>query len=179
MDSSFIQELRVSPALSLQELNDRFWVWLEEFCHRRPHSSLDGKSPLQAWQAGIGEVRIETPEAITEAFLHSAERKVDHTGCVSFKGGLYSVGVDYAGKRVLLRYDPADLSRADAFYGGERVAEAKPMKVSVQNRGPEPALAAEAEKVSFDELIAREQQRRLKRRLGAISFCDLEGERDV
>jgi len=27
--------------------------------------------------------------------------------------------------------------------------------------------------------MARQQQRRFKRRLGAISFCNLEGERDV
>ncbi len=178
-DSSFIQELRVSPALSLQELNDRFWVWLEEFYHRRPHSSLGGKSPLEAWQAGIGEVRIGTPEAITEAFLHSAERKVDHTGCISFRGQLYSVGVEHADRKVLLRYDPSDLGRIDAFHKGERVAEAKPIEVAVQSRSREPVCAPETEKVSFDELMARQQQRRFKRRLGAISFCNLEGERDV
>jgi len=154
-------------------------VWLEEFYHRRPHSSLGGKSPLEAWQAGIGEVRIGTPEAITEAFLHSAERKVDHTGCISFRGQLYSVGVEHADRKVLLRYDPSDLGRIDAFHKGERVAEAKPIEVAVQSRSREPERAPETEKVSFDELMAMQQQRRFKRRLGAISFCNLEGERDV
>jgi putative transposase len=155
-------------------------VWLEKFYHRRPHSSLGGKSPLEAWQAGIGEMRIGTPEAITEVFLHSAERKVDHTGCISFQGRLYSIGVESADRKVLLRYNPpSDLSRTDAFHKGERVAEAKPIKVAVQSRSREPARAPETEKVSFDELMARQQRRRFQRRLGAIPFSNLEGERDV
>lgn len=178
-DSSFIHELKFSPALSFQELNDRFWVWLEEFYHKRPHSSLDGKSPLEVWQAGIGEVRIETPEAITAAFLHSAKRKVDHTGCISFRGCLYSVGAKYANKKVSLRYDPSDLSRIDVLYDGEHVAETKPIEIAVEDSSHEPEHAPEAEKVSFDELLARQQQVSSKRRLEAISFYSLESERDV
>ncbi|KIO65051.1 hypothetical protein B4166_2807 [Caldibacillus thermoamylovorans] len=30
---------------SLEELNERFWRWLEEDYHRRTHASLDGKTP--------------------------------------------------------------------------------------------------------------------------------------
>ena len=76
---------------------------------------------------------------------------------------------------MLLRYDPSDLSRVDAFHKGERVAESKPIEVAVQSRSHEPARALETEKVSFDELMARQRQRRL----GAVSFFSLEGERDV
>lgn len=175
-DRSFIQELKVSPALGLEELNRRFWGWLEEFYHRRPHSSLEGKAPLDAWQAGIKDVRTATPEEITTAFLHSAERKVDHTGCFSLNGRLYFAGVEYAGKKVLLRFDPADLGSIAVFYKGELVTEAGPAMTSVQSNSQAPEPSASAGKVSFDELMVRQKERRLKRRLGAISFSALEDE---
>ncbi len=94
----------------------RFGAWVEEFYHNRPHSSLDGKSPLEVYRSSIKNIRTETYEAITEAFKHSAERKVDHTGCFSFEGQTFRCGVDHAGKRVLLRYDPSDLSSVEVFY---------------------------------------------------------------
>ncbi len=175
-DRSFIQELKVSPALSLEELNRRFWGWLDEFYHRRRHSSLEGKTPLDAWQAGIKDVRAATPEEITAAFLHSAERKVDHTGCFSYQGRLYAAGVEYAGKKVLLRFDPADLGSIAVFYKGEHVAEAKPAMTSVQSPSQAPEPDAKTGKVGFDELMVRQKERRLKRRLGAISFSTLEDE---
>ena len=175
-DRSFIQELKVSPALSLEELNRRFWGWLEEFYHRRPHSSLEGKTPLDAWQAGIRDVRTVTPAEITAAFLHSAERKVDHTGCFSYNGRLYASGVEYAGKRVLLRFDPADLGSMAVFYKGEHVAEAKLATTSVQSHSQSPEPDLKVGKVGFDELMVRQKERRLKRRLGAISFSTLEDE---
>ena len=177
VQSSFINELKVSPAMCLEELNERFGAWVEEFYHNRPHSSLDGKSPLEVYRSSIKNIRTETYEAITEAFKHSAERKVDHTGCFSFEGQTFRCGVDHAGKRVLLRYDPSDLSSVEVFYKNERVGIATPIKVCVQ--GGSDKQTSGPDSVSFDKLMVERQQQSLERRLGAISFSGLEEDKDV
>jgi putative transposase len=155
----------------------RFGAWVEEFYHNRPHSSLDGKSPLEVYRSSIKNIRTETYEAITEAFKHSAERKVDHTGCFSFEGQTFRCGVDHAGKRVLLRYDPSDLSSVEVFYKNERVGIATPIKVCVQ--GGSDKQTSGPDSVSFDKLMVERQQQSLERRLGAISFSGLEEDKDV
>ena len=177
VQSSFINELKVSPAMCLEELNERFGAWVEEFYHNRPHSSLDGKSPLEVYRSSIKNIRTETYEAITEAFKHSAERKVDHTGCFSFEGQTFRCGVDHAGKRVLLRYDPSDLSSVEVFYKNERIGIATPIKVCVQ--GGNDKQTSGPDSVSFDKLMVERQQQSLERRLGAISFSGLEEDKDV
>lgn len=41
----FYPLLKSDPVDSLEELNKRFWHWLEEDYHRRVHASLDEKTP--------------------------------------------------------------------------------------------------------------------------------------
>jgi len=135
-------------------------------------------SPHWKFTAQVSRISAtETYEAITEAFKHSAERKVDHTGCFSFEGQAFRCGVDYAGKRVLLRYDPSDLSSVEVFYKNERVGIATPIKVSVQ--GGNDRQTSEPNSVSFDKLMMERQRQSLERRLGAISFSGLEEDKDV
>jgi len=49
-------------------------------------------------------------DAVAKAFLHLEQRKVDKSGCISFKGKKYEVGVVYIGRTVDVVYDPADIS---------------------------------------------------------------------
>jgi len=41
-----------------------------------------------------------------EAFLHTKDRQVDKTGCISFDGSKYEVGMDLIGRKVEIYYDP-------------------------------------------------------------------------
>jgi putative transposase len=54
----FFPLLGIEPAKTLEELNQRFWKWLEEDYHRKAHSSLDGKTPLDVWLAQASTVRM-------------------------------------------------------------------------------------------------------------------------
>ena len=55
-------------------------------------------------------LRFASAEDIARAFLRSEKRKVDKSGCISFKGKKYEVGLGYIGRMVEIAYDPADIS---------------------------------------------------------------------
>jgi len=54
------------------------------------------------------------------------KRKVDKTGCIKVAGNLYEVDLELVGQKVLLRYDPFDLSSIQVWYDSERYADASP-----------------------------------------------------
>ena len=47
---------------------------------------------------------------MARAFLHSEKRKVDKSGCISFRSRKYEVGVIYIGRTVDVVFDPADVT---------------------------------------------------------------------
>ena len=52
----FLANLDPKHALSLEELNDRLWIWIESVYHRSEHSAL-GSTPLARWQRDIEQIR--------------------------------------------------------------------------------------------------------------------------
>jgi len=104
---SFLQEADLMPITTLAEYNRYFQVWLSESYLNRVHSAL-GVTPLAAYKASKAALDFPAPEALAAAFLHYEDRKVDKSGCVSFEGQKYEVGVTFIGQRVGIVYDPAD-----------------------------------------------------------------------
>ena len=103
---------------TLEQLNELFRAWLSEGYNHRVHSSLAGKSPAQAFTQDTKPLRFPSPEALREAFLWEKTPKVDKSGCISLNGLCYEVGVEYIRKKILVRYDPFDLSVVEVWYGG-------------------------------------------------------------
>lgn len=105
----FLAEARLESVTTLSDLNYLYQVWLTECYQHKPHSALkDNKSPYEAFQSDPRPIRYLDPKEIHEAFLHREERKVDKTGCISFQGKFYEVGLSYLGMKVTVIYDPAD-----------------------------------------------------------------------
>ena len=50
----FFQELSLEPAHTLTELNRKDRSWLEESYQQKPHSSLDGETPMSGFKATRG-----------------------------------------------------------------------------------------------------------------------------
>ena len=50
-------------------------------------------SPSTAFRSGRNPLKFKTPEEIADAFLHIETRKVDKSGCISFMGKKYEVGL--------------------------------------------------------------------------------------
>ncbi|MCF6094016.1 DDE-type integrase/transposase/recombinase [Microaerobacter geothermalis] len=121
----FFTRLRVRPATSLQELNERFWQWLEEDYHRKPHASLEGKTPLEVYLSQVDRVRmLGDPALLDPLFLKRDHRKVKHDATFSLHGQLYEVPPRFIGQRIEVRYDESNIW---VYEDGQAIIEAKPV----------------------------------------------------
>jgi putative transposase len=123
----FIAEAEHTGIGDLAELNDRFEAWAESVANRRTHAETN-QSPIDRFQAG-GPPRAAEPARLAEAFLWVAARRVTKTATVSLEANQYAVDPALVGRRVELRYDPADLSTIEVFFGGRAAGVATPFVI--------------------------------------------------
>lgn len=101
----FLPTLKVEPASSLDELNQRFWQWLEEDYHRREHASL-GMKPHDVYFSQTSRVKlVEDPSSLSHLFLKRQMRKVRHDGTISVQNKLFEVPQKYIGQRIEVRFN--------------------------------------------------------------------------
>ena len=161
----FIQEAQLEKPQTLEQLNGLFRPWLSEGYNHREHSALAGKTPAQAFSQDTKPLRFPSPEALRDAFLWEKSPKVDNSGCISLNGLCYEVGVEYIRKRVLVRYDPFDLSQVEVWSEGEKKRLVSPANIGEYNRNVKKPVE-ELEKASQSKLLrlfAAESKKRLKR----------------
>ena len=102
---SFLAECALQRPETLEELNSFLQIWLDEKYHKDAHAGLQGLSPAAAWQMDTRLIYYPQMDALREAFLHTEERMVDKTGCISFNGKTYEVGMKLIGRKVEVFYD--------------------------------------------------------------------------
>ncbi len=72
----FLTNLDPKQSLSLEQLNDRLWTWIETAYHRAEHSAL-GSTPLLRWQRDIEHVRQLQPATdLRRLFFYRLDRLV-------------------------------------------------------------------------------------------------------
>jgi len=122
IDEEVLHELEHRPVATLDELNARFWAWIEEVYHRRVHSQTK-QTPLSRFVAGPPLERV-SPERLAEVFLWRVQRGVDKTGLVQFEGNLYQAPPGWERRRrVQIRFHPLHLERLYLYEGDRRVGE--------------------------------------------------------
>lgn len=167
----FLQELSLEKAKSLEELNKKFRIWLDEGYNNRPHSSLQDNTPMHAYTIDPKKVRFATPEECHDAFLWEDTRKVDSTGCFKLNGIDYEAGIEYIGKKIDVRYDPFDMSLVEIWYSGERKKTITPLKVGEfcgkAEKIPATTKATHSRLLKVYEV---DNAKRQKQRMGALSF---------
>lgn len=104
---SFLSEAALAKAHTLEELNHHLDIWISEHYHKSPHHGLGGTSPAVAFKTDTRPLQFLDVEKIREAFLHTDLREVDKTGCISFNGRKYEVGLKLMGRKVDVYYDPS------------------------------------------------------------------------
>jgi transposase InsO family protein len=171
---SFLAEVKLKQAKTLEELNQYFQVWLSESYHSRKHAGL-GATPEYVYRTGKAALRFLPPETITSAFLHCETRKVDKSGCISFENKAYEVGVLYVGQRVNVLYDPTDTRTLTVEHEPSGKSWlVKPLKIG-PHTGPRPKLPDTMSVLTPDtSRLLDEQSKRHEARLesyrGAIRF---------
>lgn len=167
----FLEEARLEKPQTLEQLNKLYRDWLSEGYNHREHSALGGKSPAQAFTEDAKALRFPGPEALREAFLWEKTPKADKTGCVSLCGLCYEVGLEYIRKRVVVRYDPFDLSLVEVWYDGEKKKLVSPINIGEYNGNVKKPVDESFQKKDQSRLLrlfADESKKRLKQQLGAF-----------
>lgn len=122
IQTRFYPLLKSNPADSLEELNERFGRWLEEDYHRKPHASLDGKTPHQVFQSQLDHITFLEDHSILETvFLKRAKRVVKLDGTITLDKKLYEVPASFIGQKIDLRLDDRAVY---VFEDGKKVAQA-------------------------------------------------------
>jgi len=103
---SFIVEAELKRPQDLLEINSLFNVWLAECYHNKEHAGIDS-TPDKAYAESKKPRRMLPADTIARAFLRLEQRKVDKSGCISFQGRKYEVGVVYIGRTIDIVYDHA------------------------------------------------------------------------
>lgn len=122
VQTRFYPLLRENPASTVEELNKRFWQWLEQDYHRREHASLDGKTPLQVYQTQLDQlVFLEDTSTLDAIFLKREQRKVKADSTITLNKQLYEVPSRFIGQSVDIRFDEQGVY---LYEEDRRVAEA-------------------------------------------------------
>jgi len=169
---SFLAEVSLERTDTLRELNVKFHAWLEECYHSKEHSAL-GTTPEIAFKSDSMPARFVDPVILTRAFLHCEQRKADKSGCISFRGDKYDLGVKYAGKRVDVVYDPANVEVLTIEVSGETPFPAHKLHIGEHVAGR--PKRTEVERVPVDhsrllDAVTSENARKEQKRRGAISY---------
>jgi transposase InsO family protein len=184
----FMAELSLEPVKTLAELNRKFSVYIEEGYIHEPHDALKleerdprtgellskrERTPYQAYTEDPAKVSYVSSVECRDAFLWEEQRTVDKSGCISFKGMSYDVGVALARRRVDVRYDPFDISLVEIWHGGKFQRKAEVLEIREFAPKLDAATAAAPSKPTHSRLLKIYEERnkgRDKQRNGALSF---------
>ena len=175
---SFIAEMSLQKAQTLEELNSLFSAWLSEGYNNKPHSALNGESPAAVFAQDTTPLRFSSLEALKDAFLHEAERGVDKTGCLNLDGKLYDAGSEWVRKKVTVRFDPFNLEEIQLWHDGEQKKIIRVAQIGEYNA----TQKVDCEKVEQSgesrvlKHFSKKQQERYKKITGAFSLSQQEQE---
>lgn len=176
--SEFLEELSLEPPGSLETLNQKFRVWLDEGYIHKKHGSLADQTPYEAYQADTAKVRFVSQQECHDLFLWEQTRTVDKSGCVSIFGAEYEAGAEFVRKKVDVRYDPFDLSAVEIWRDGQRIKQARPIVIGefIPKTQIPAQLSENTKKPTKSRLLAvyqKQSSQRDQRRNGAISYRNL------
>lgn len=108
----FLESLELAEINSLEKLNAKFLTYAESTYNLRPHSSLEGLSPMERYLKNQDQLRfVSCPEKMEQVFLHEANRKVKKDATISLLNQVFEVPQSLIGLSVKVRFDPEDLGK--------------------------------------------------------------------
>lgn len=154
----FLNNLARKPTLSLEELNERLWAWLDVY-HRTGHSSL-GTTPLVRWQRDIEKIRQLPPATdYRRLFFHRLDRLVRRDCTFLLRNRFYEAPPHLAGKTIEARFDPLDPALVEIYSQGkaEGIARLVDPVVNGQLPSTKSSKAAEPEPtgINFVDLLLK------------------------
>ena len=130
----FLSNLDPKALLSLDQLNERLWHWLDTVYHRREHSALQ-TTPLLRWQRDIAQVRQLPPATdMRRLFFHRVDRLVRRDSTFLLRHRFFEAPPYLAGKKIEVRFDSLDLTHLEIYCAGKPEGAARPVDAVVNGR---------------------------------------------
>jgi transposase InsO family protein len=160
----FLANLDHKLSLSLEELNGRFWTWIEQVYHCSEHSGL-GTTPLLRWQRDMERIRQLPPSTdLRRLFFYRLNRIVRRDSTFLLCGHFYEAPPQLAGETIEARFDPLDLSQVETYFQGQAQGLARLVDAVVNAKlpspKPTPSAIPESTGINFVELLQQKKTRR-------------------
>ena len=139
---AFLNEFKLEKDQTLDNLNQKWTLYLEEYYHNAPHSGIaeyykgmgspvpeNGITPLQEWNRDTRPLTFIDVNTVSEAFLYHEMRHVDKGACLSFNGEKFETKAALIGRDVEISYDPAKPEILTVRFPGIEPFCAKPLKI--------------------------------------------------
>lgn len=158
----FLANLCLKQALTLDDLNQRLWAWIDNAYHSTEHSAL-GTTPLLRWQRDIEHVRQLPPATdLRRLFFHRLDRLVRRDSTFLLGNRFYEAPPDLAGQTIEVRFDPLDPASVEIYFQGQPQGTARLVDpvVNAQLPSAKPSKAAEPEPtgINFVELLKKKKE---------------------
>lgn len=134
--SSFMPELAASNIVTLEQLNEAFFAWLELEYQRQEHSGIKAK-PLEVFLAHKDKLRYPTEEELKDAFLYREKRKIHKDCTFQLLGNYYEVMPALVRQEVDIRFDPDDPAIVKIYLAGDFFQQAMILRMPPQRRAKE------------------------------------------
>jgi len=125
VQTDFEQRLVFDPVSRIEDLNSRFWQWINAEYHQRKHGALDGKGPADRFCERAGRLKcIEDDVDLDGLFLARTTRRVRLDATISLDGKTFEVPVALRGRDVEVRYDPFAFVRVEIWLDDQFIGKA-------------------------------------------------------
>ena len=125
----FLSEAALKRFATLDEYNEYLRYWVDEYYQKHSSEPLGNISPATAFGTDKRPLKFVSAATLRDAFLQTETRKVDKTGCISFNGHQYEVGLAFIGKKVEIRFDPSWTEELEVAYGQSKPVIAKKLVI--------------------------------------------------
>jgi hypothetical protein len=130
----FLASLDSKALLSIEQLNEQLWHWLDTVYHCREHSALQ-TTPLLRWQRDIEQVRqLPPPTDLRRVFFHRVDRLVRKDSTFLLHNHFFEAPPHLAGQRIEVRFDPLDLTHIEIYHAGKPAGAARLVDAVVNGR---------------------------------------------
>ena len=138
----FIAEIRAAHVHSVEELNRRWKIFLEQEYQKEAHAGIKeyyesygasvpacGITPEQEWMRDTRGLVFMDVSVVAEAFLHHETRRIDEAGCFSLRGSRYEASAALANMEAEIAYDPMGMETVEVRCRGTQALLAHRMEI--------------------------------------------------
>ena len=163
----FLANLDAKRCLTLEELNERLWTWIEQVYHRTEHAGL-ATTPLARWQRDIERVRQLRPDTdLRRLFFYRLDRRVRRDSTFMLHAHFYEVPPHLAGETIEVHFDPRDLSQVEIYFQGQAQGWARAVDPVVNAQLPgnkaEASPTPKPTGLNFIELLQKQNAQKTKK----------------